>query len=146
MPLVNAVVLYVGCAALESPQNLLAGDAQHDVLLEMVSFLLHELDPEGRYLLLSGVANQLRFPSRHTAYFSALMLFLYAEASDDLVKEQILRVVLERVIVNRPHPWGLLYTLAQVLRARNVQLPKAPPEIYAILEHMSQGVVEPAAA
>ena len=146
VPLVNAVVLYVGCAALESPQNLLAGDAQHDVLLEMVSFLLHELDPEGRYLLLSGVANQLRFPSRHTAYFSALMLFLYAEASDDLVKEQILRVVLERVIVNRPHPWGLLYTLAQVLRARNVQLPKAPPEIYAILEHMSQGVVEPAAA
>ena len=48
-----------------------------------------------------------------------------------------IRVLLERVIVNRPHPWGLLYTFARLLRARSVPLPQAPPEIHAILEHIS---------
>lgn len=136
-PLINAAVLFVATQVLDGPVHLLAGDAQHDPLVEMYTYLLHELEPEGRYLLLSAAANQLRFPSRHTAYFSSLLLLLYTEVSDELVKEQVLRVLLERVIVNRPHPWGLLYTFAQLLRARSVHLPQAPPEIHAILEHIA---------
>ena len=136
-PVIHAAVLYVATQVLEGPVHLLAGDAQHDPVVEMYTYLLHELEPEGRYLLLSAAANQLRFPSRHTAYFSALLLLLYTEVSDELVREQVLRVLLERVIVNRPHPWGLLYTFARLLRARSVPLPQAPPEIHAILEHIS---------
>lgn len=136
-PVMNAAVLYVATLALDGQVHLLAGDAQHDPLVEMYTYLLHELEPEGRYLLLSAAANQLRYPSRHTAYFSTLLLLLYTEVSDALVKEQVLRVLLERVIVNRPHPWGLLYTFAQLLRVRSVPLPQAPPEIHAILEHIS---------
>ena len=30
---------------------------------------------------------------------------MFAEIKSDLVKEQITRVLLERLIVNRPHPW-----------------------------------------
>ncbi|WFD29244.1 hypothetical protein MSPP1_000251 [Malassezia sp. CBS 17886] len=137
-PVLSALVLHAALACLESGHNLLARDTQRDQLFELCRFLAHELQPEGRYLLLNAAANQLRFPSQHTAYFSALLVRLYTHGSDDLLKEQILRVLLERTIVNRPHPWGLLFTFAHVLRIRAVPLPNAPPEIHAILEHMSQ--------
>lgn len=32
------------------------------------------------------------------------------------VQEQITRVLLERVIVNRPHPWGLLITFIELIK------------------------------
>ena len=62
-------------------------------------------DSEARYLVLNAVANQLRYPNSHTHYFSCVLLTLFAEAKSDAVKEQITRVLLERLIVNRPHPW-----------------------------------------
>lgn len=71
-------------------------------------------DSEARYLVLNAVANQLRYPNSHTHYFSCVLLTLFAEAKSDAVKEQITRVLLERLIVNRPHPWvsdcAVLYT------------------------------------
>ena len=36
------------------------------------------------------------------------MLYLFAEANQESIQEQITRVLLERLIVNRPHPWGKL--------------------------------------
>lgn len=32
------------------------------------------------------------------------------------VQEQITRVLLERLIVNRPHPWGLLITFIELIK------------------------------
>jgi CCR4-NOT transcription complex subunit 1 len=32
------------------------------------------------------------------------------------MKEQITRVLLERLIVNRPHPWGMLITFIELLK------------------------------
>lgn len=139
-PLMSAMVLYLAHSAWQGTQHLLSTApeaAQRDPVLALYHTLLRELEPEGRYLLLSVAANQLRFPSRHTAYFSTLLLTLYME-DDAFVREQILRVLLERVIVHRPHPWGVLYTFAQLLRAPKVPLPQAPPEIHAILEHMAK--------
>lgn len=63
------------------------------------------LDSEARYAVLNAIANQLRYPNSHTHYFSCVLLSLFAEAKADGVKEQITRVLLERLIVNRPHPW-----------------------------------------
>lgn len=104
---------------------------------ELFEQLMLKLDNEGRYLVLNAIANQLRFPNSHTAYFSALMLALFAglanavpadevcdntariEASQALgnsVREQVTRVLLERLIVNRPHPWGLLVTFVELLK------------------------------
>jgi CCR4-NOT transcription complex subunit 1 len=53
----------------------------------------------------------LRYPNTHTHYFSCALLTLFAEAQQEIVQEQITRVLLERLIVNRPHPWGLLITV-----------------------------------
>ena len=58
--------------------------------------------PTGRYLLLTAAANQLRYPNSHSAYFSYLLLYLYGEGheGDASTKEQITRVLLERLIVS----------------------------------------------
>ncbi|KNE58475.1 hypothetical protein AMAG_18252 [Allomyces macrogynus ATCC 38327] len=82
--------------------------------------LLTQLDSEGRHHVLSAMANHLRFPNAHTRYFSSLMLALFLNPGDvavaEAVQEQITRVLLERLIVNRPHPWGLLVTFIELIR------------------------------
>ena len=40
----------------------------------------------------------------HTHYFSCVVLALFGEADSEAVQEQITRVLLERLIVHRPHP------------------------------------------
>lgn len=139
MPLIGAVVLYAATAAIGDPQLQAPHTRQTpQVVGVLVQSLLAELDAEGRYLLLSAAANELRFPSRHTFFFAHLFLSVYTNATDDATREQVLRVLLERVLAHRPHPWGLLFTLARLLRTCNVQLPGTPREIAAILDHMSR--------
>ncbi len=75
-----------------------------------------DLDTEGRYLFLNAIANQLRYPNSHTHYFSCTLLYLFAEANSEYIQEQITRVLLERIIVNRPHPWGLLITFIELIK------------------------------
>ncbi|KAK9450875.1 CCR4-Not complex component, Not1-domain-containing protein [Limtongia smithiae] len=114
----NAVVLYVGTQAVEDMKvNSGSGTVVFDAMTVYVRFmreLMQALNAEGRFFLFGAMANQLRYPNSHTFYFSALMLQLYegtdgAEESEQRgVREQIARVVLERVLCHRPHPWGLL--------------------------------------
>jgi CCR4-NOT transcription complex subunit 1 len=77
---------------------------------------LMDLDDHGRYISLNAIANQLRYPSSHTHYFSCVMLYLFNETQDEGVKEQITRVLLERLITQRPHPWGLLITFIELIK------------------------------
>ena len=88
----------------------------HSAPMEVFQRLAAELDTEGRYLFLNAVANQLRYPNCHTHYFSCVLLYLFAEAGSEVVQEQITRVLLERLIVNRPHPWGLLITFIELIK------------------------------
>lgn len=67
-------------------------------------------------MFLNAIANQLRFPNSHTHYFSCVLLYLFIESDGELYKEQITRVLLERLIVNRPHPWGLLITFIELVK------------------------------
>lgn len=70
----------------------------------------------GRYLFLNAIANQLRYPNSYTHYFSCALLYLFAESNTEAIQEQITRVLLERLIVNRPHPWGLLITFIELIK------------------------------
>ncbi|RPA83679.1 Not1-domain-containing protein [Ascobolus immersus RN42] len=76
-----------------------------------------------RYHFLNGIANQLRYANSHTQYFSALLLYIFAQAhglkNDEEIRSQISRVLVERLVVQRPHPWGLIYTLLELLRNPN---------------------------
>jgi CCR4-NOT transcription complex subunit 1 len=119
-PLVNALVLYVGTRTLEAtkaaPDAVAMTRGPH---MDLLQHLAASLDTEGRYLLFTAVANQLRFPNSHTHFFSCVLLFLFAEAQQEIVQEQITRVLLERLIVNRPHPWGLLITFIELIQNRS---------------------------
>ncbi|XP_048132836.1 CCR4-NOT transcription complex subunit 1 isoform X7 [Rhodamnia argentea] len=128
VPLMNSLVLYVGMQAIQQLQSR-SPHAQTSVnpaslavfligaALDIFQTLILELDTEGRYLFLNAIANQLRYPNTHTHYFSFVLLYLFAEANQqEIVQEQITRVLFERLIVNRPHPWGLLITFIELIK------------------------------
>ena len=84
--------------------------------MDVFQQLAGELSAEERYLFLNAIANQLRYPNNHTHYFSCVLLYLFSEAGSERVQEQITRVLVERLIVHRPHPWGLLITFIELIK------------------------------
>lgn len=149
--LLNAIVLYIGSTALaiqgaKGPTfNATSPPAK---LLER---LAKELRPEARFHFISSIANQLRWPNSHTHYFSYAILHLFGSPTADQqvldVQQTITRVLLERLLVHRPHPWGLIITLLEILKNRTYQfwdLPfvKAAPEVErlfsALFSHVQQ--------
>ncbi|CEG77408.1 hypothetical protein RMATCC62417_12166 [Rhizopus microsporus] len=102
--MMNALVFYVGVTGVTEgiPVN-------QGAPIQIFQYLLNELDSEGRYLFLSATANQLRYPNSHTHYFSCVILYLFAESTKEIVKEQITRVLLERLIIQFLE--SLIYTM-----------------------------------
>ncbi|KAI9864318.1 MAG: hypothetical protein M1813_003238 [Trichoglossum hirsutum] len=150
--LLNSLVLYVGMKAINSVGKgggpTFTQNSTHATLLLKLTL---ELNPEARYYFLSAIANQLRYPNSHTHYFSYALLFLFGTDHNDQqesdVRQQITRVLLERLIVHRPHPWGLIITLLELLKNPSYMfwdLPfiKAAPEIErlfgALFAHINQ--------
>lgn len=154
VPLINSLVLYVGMQAIQQLQSRTA-HAQTPVnpaslavflisaALDIFQTLIVELDTEGRYLFLNAIANQLRYPNTHTHYFSFVLLYLFAEANQEIVQEQITRVLFERLIVNRPHPWGLLITFIELIKNPrynfwNRSFIRCAPEIEKLFESVAR--------
>ena len=52
------------------------------------------------------------FSGHEMLVFDPLCFFSWQE----IIQEQITRVLLERLIVNRPHPWGLLITFIELIK------------------------------
>lgn len=112
--------------------------------VEVLGYLLRELDADGRYAVLNGIVNQLRYPNSHTYFFSTLLLHVFAEGgSDDPIKEHITRVLLERLIVHRPHPWGLLVTFMELIKTPRYSFwshhfTRSSPEIQRLFESVAR--------
>eukprot|EP00759_Apiculatamorpha_spiralis_P056339 PhF_6_TR7999/c0_g1_i1/m.12325/K12604/CNOT1, NOT1; CCR4-NOT transcription complex subunit 1 len=117
--LLNAVVLHLGAQTVIDLQR---EDTPYQVAdspaMDIFKELAISMDTEGRYFLLNAMVNQLRYPNNHTHYFSCVVLFLFSHQCPELeiIQEQITRVLLERLIVNRPHPWGLLITFIELVK------------------------------
>lgn len=84
----------------------------------------------------------LRYPNAHTHWFSSLMLYLFLEVNVDRFREVMTKVLLERFLVHRPHPWGALVTFIELLR--NVKYEfwsqefiRVAPEVTLLLETVS---------
>jgi CCR4-NOT transcription complex subunit 1 len=118
--MINALVMYVGTQAIQyiraKGHTPSMSSIAHSSHMDIFQNLAVDLDTEGRYLFLNCIANQLRYPNSHTHYFSCCLLYLFAEANTEAIQEQITRVLLERLIVNRPHPWGLLITFIELIK------------------------------
>lgn len=161
---VNALILYIVMDA--SKQQPADGEGNGNPLfdrdsthLALICALLLELNTEGRYFVCESMANQLRYPNRHTHFYSCVLLSLFGNYGTvnlgdekDNVCHLITRVLLERIISNRPHPWGLVITFTELLRNSNykfwdLQFTKQHPEIermFSLLyEHISGGNSSP---
>lgn len=89
---------------------------------------------------MSGIADNLRYPNSHTCFFSGSFLYLFANQTE-LVKEQITRVLLERLIVNRPHPWGLLASFIELIKNPSFwkhEFIRCSPDIERLFENVSR--------
>ena len=119
--LLHAVVLYIGQSAITT-----AGQkggqpfASDSPQASLMTKLAKELHPEARYYFLSAMAHQLRYPNSHTHYFSYALLHLFgtdlADQQESDVRQQITRVLLERLHVIKPHPWGLVITTLELIK------------------------------
>lgn len=150
-PTVNSLVLYVGMQGLARLKNQ-AGEQIESSLgrsPEMEVFQkLMQLDDHARYISLTAIANQLRYPNSHTHYFSCVMLYLFNETKDEGVKEQITRVLLERIICQRPHPWGLLITFIELIKNTKYQFwshsfTRCAPEIEGVFKNVARSCMLP---
>lgn len=142
---VGSLVLYVGAhaRARQSSQISLSRTPEMDVIQKLMDF-----DDRGRYICLNAIANQLRYPSSHTHYFSCVMLFLFGETKSVAVKEQVTRVLLERLIVSKPHPWGLLITFIELIKNQrygfwNYPFTRCATEIEKVFESVARSCLPP---
>eukprot|EP00834_Sanchytrium_tribonematis_P001600 NODE_40_length_35084_cov_0.543519.p24 type:complete len:128 gc:universal NODE_40_length_35084_cov_0.543519:27904-28287(+) len=93
------------------------GDLQSSSHFEFIKTILVNLDSQGRYLVISFMANHLRYPNAHSFFFNRLLLTCFEDSSvNHVIREQITRVLLERLIANRPHPWCLLTTFVELIK------------------------------
>ncbi|ORX44283.1 Not1-domain-containing protein [Hesseltinella vesiculosa] len=106
--LLECVVLYLG---LQSTQPKMQ---RHGFAVLAFQWLARHMDRQERHLLLCSLADHLRYPSSHTYFYTHVMMLLYEHESEE-IKEQLVRVVFERLLVHRPHPWGLLALFARLV-------------------------------
>merc|ERR1712212_1392356 len=70
-----------------------------------------------------------------------------AEANTEAIQEQITRVLLERLIVNRPHPWGLLITFIELIKNPTFkfwthEFVHCAPEIQKLFESVARSCMQ----
>jgi hypothetical protein len=148
VPLINSVVLYVGTSGIahlqaHSKSGAAATPFPDHACMDIFEAMISQFDAEGRYYVLNAIANQLRYPNNHTHYFSCVLLFLFLQAKEEFIREQITRVLLERLIVHRPHPWGLLITFIELIKNPRYEFWKQPftkcaPEIEKLFESVAR--------
>ncbi|KAH9440897.1 hypothetical protein Pst134EB_029549 [Puccinia striiformis f. sp. tritici] len=116
IPLLNSLVLYLGVQAISrvEPEKVPLYDPACTSAM-IYKQLIAEIDPEGRYLLLVAAVQQLRWTNSHTLWYSSLLIDCYMGTDSEVVKEQVARVFLERLLVQRPHPFGMIYAFIKFL-------------------------------
>ncbi|TFK46033.1 Not1-domain-containing protein [Heliocybe sulcata] len=147
LSLVNSVVMYIGVSSVaqskaKNGSSLFLPNEPGVVLLR---YLVENLDVEGQHHILGSVVLHLRYPNAHTHWFSQLLLHLFAEIKESRFKEIVTKVLLERFIVHRPHPWGALATFIELLSNPkyafwNEEFVRVTPEVTLLLESVSRSL------
>ncbi|AEO64271.1 da57761c-870a-4645-9b5e-622a85e77b2e [Thermothielavioides terrestris] len=106
--------------------------------VKTLHMLVTEVSPEARYYLVTSMVNELRFPNASTSYFSQALLEIFGQDMSDPeetdIRQQIVRILLERLVGYWPQPWGLMITTLELIKNDKYHffdLPfiKATPEV-----------------
>ncbi|KAH6894301.1 CCR4-Not complex component, Not1-domain-containing protein [Thelonectria olida] len=138
--LIGAIVIYIGQYAADQAAraNTIVNVSGDENTISTLSLLIHELQPETRYYLLAGMINQLRFPSAHTDFFSQGLLYIFgkdlSDPEESEIRQEITRILLERLIAYWPQPWGLMCLISELCKNEKYmffELPfiKSTPEV-----------------
>ncbi|KAI0390755.1 Not1-domain-containing protein [Xylariaceae sp. FL0594] len=121
--IIDDIVAYVGSHAVSRFQrdgSVGSVFVQSSADMATLSLLVHELSPEGRYFLLSSIVDRLRNPGPLTEYFSLVVLELFSQDMNDPeeldIRQQIVRVLLERLAGYWPQPWGLMSVILELTK------------------------------
>jgi CCR4-NOT transcription complex subunit 1 len=149
----NALVIFMANADLATWPSRQSLPSESSILsrksIELFVYLSVNLDPEGRFQLFSALANQLRFPNAHTHHACTILLFLFRELHQPQgdahghIQEQITRVLMERLILLKPHPWGVLITFIELIRNPQYnfwayEFVRAPSDINSIFQSVAR--------
>ncbi|KAI6783480.1 General negative regulator of transcription subunit-like protein [Emericellopsis cladophorae] len=119
---VGAVVVHLGNSVTERARQVggpvaVAGNEPEVATLSM---LIHELSPVVRYYLLASIINQLRAHTPQTEFYSQALLHIFGRDMEDpeemAIRQDITRILLERLGGFWPHPWGLMATIVELLK------------------------------
>lgn len=141
---VRAIVVHVGIEVGFEYQRMSSSavfntkSAYYTLLFNMI----HEGAVELQYQIIQVMVEQLRYPNVHTYWFIFALrnMFVSEEWGEQLlgVQEIILRNLLERIIVNKPHAWGVSVVFTQLITSKEINLLELPfvknlPEIANLL-------------
>lgn len=138
MYLANVLTLYIANHAMSKTPEFKSGNPTSALFRK----LLEQASPGLRYQIMFAMVNQIRHPNAHTLYFSNLFLHLFAVGSED-VQQTLIRVLVERLMVAQPHPWGLIVTILELVKNKTYNIfeqkwMKAAPEVEKMLMSISQ--------
>lgn len=138
----NALTLYLSTHALQTIKTITTTSVANSSCMEVFRTLLLNFDSQGmfsqrfpflswiidfclllaaRYQMINSLVDHLRFPNTETLFFICLLLDLFKDTNEH-IREQIVRVLLERIIARRPHPWGIVYIVNELIRNPSYKL------------------------
>jgi CCR4-NOT transcription complex subunit 1 len=112
---INALVVHIVVTATAPGEASFDKPAACAALLRQ---LARELEGEARHDFVNGLMNQLRFPNKHTLFVLDVVIGMFAaqpaDEADEIVFEIVTCVLIERLAVQRPHPWGVMVALLEI--------------------------------
>ena len=109
--LLNTIVLYIGVNSTRTSSSF-SSPAPPARLIES---LFSDVGFEARYQLATALVNQLRYVNAYTHYFSTALQHYFLVGSEE-VQQAIMRVLVERLGVPRPHPWGVIVMTLELVK------------------------------
>ncbi|OIR57120.1 MAG: CCR4-NOT transcription complex subunit 1, NOT1, partial [Amphiamblys sp. WSBS2006] len=96
-----------------------------------------------RYYFFSAVLTHIRFPNTHTRLYSEFVFFFFEKTGNEAGKETFVTCLLERLVANRPHPWGILFVFIRLLSSEKYRIQEAPfvrrtEEIHGLFRAITQ--------
>ena len=119
--LLHSMIIYIGQSAVAATsQRGSSAFVSESPQASLLQSLFKELRSDARFHMICSIVNQLRWPNAHTQYFAYALLHLFGTevTSQDQwdARQQIVAVLLGRIHVVLPHPWGLVVVLLELLK------------------------------